>query len=116
MRAVLAGALLAALGLSAFVLFACTGDTPAVAAGGDCFLASDCEPGLVCIAQPSGVRQCSNDLSKVTGKPPPEAGPADASREGEAAADGPVDGPADDTSMPDTSMPDTSVADAADSG
>jgi hypothetical protein len=62
------------------------------------------------VPQRGGARLCSDDLSQVTGRPPPEAGAA-----AEAGGDGPneanpTDSPVQqDTSMPDTSMPDTSM-------
>src|SRR3954452_19314600 len=87
---------------------ACTPDTPLVAAGGECFAASDCEPGLVCVPQRGGARQCSSDLSMVAGRQPPEGGAADAA-DGEAGEGGPLDEGGPDTGMPDTSMSDTSV-------
>ena len=39
-------------------------ETPA-ASGGTCEQASDCQEGYVCITQPDGTRQCSNDLSSI---------------------------------------------------
>ncbi len=94
---------------------ACAPDASPVQAGGECFIASDCAPGLVCVPQRGGARQCSSDLSQVVGRPPPEAGG------GEAAP--PVDGaPPDDsgevqdTSVPDTSKPDTSTPPPVDAG
>jgi hypothetical protein len=94
--------------------FACTPDTAPIAAGGECFTATDCDPGLVCIPDKTGARQCSNDLTQVVGKPPPEAGPMEAGEAGEA---GPQPDGGQDTSIPDTSMPDTSKpVDAAEAG
>jgi hypothetical protein len=74
--------------------------------GGECFLATDCEPGLVCVPRddvrdpcnpPPGGRVCSADLSKINATTcgPPTGGGGDASAEasseaGEAAADAPV--------------------------
>lgn len=78
----------------AAVLFgaACAKET-AVGPGGECFLATDCAPGLVCVEQAKGGRTCTDDLSRVAGKPPPEAGAADASAEaGEGGADGAAPG------------------------
>ncbi len=92
------------------ILFACAAQTSLSGAGQECFAATDCQDGLVCVPQRGGARLCSDDLSQVTGRPPPEAGAA-----AEAGGDGPreatpTDGPAaQDTSMPDTSMPDTSM-------
>ena len=39
-------------------------ETPA-ASGGTCEQASDCQEGYVCITQPDGTRQCSNDLTSI---------------------------------------------------
>jgi hypothetical protein len=88
---------------------ACGKESNAVGPGGECFLATDCEPGLVCVPQRDGTRLCSNDLTRVAGDVPPEAG-ADAREGGDAPADGPVQ-------VPDTGT-DTSVPpqDAADEG
>ena len=49
------------------------GTTELVAAGGECSLATDCAPGLIC-APVKGSRVCTADLATVAGKPPPEAG------------------------------------------
>jgi hypothetical protein len=57
---------------SAFV--ACDTSSSAVGPGGECFLATDCAPGLVCLEQPNKTRICSDDLSRVAGRPPPEGG------------------------------------------
>ena len=101
-------------------LLACASAPSLVGAGEECFVATDCAAGLVCVPQRGGARACSNDLSQVVGRPPPEAGGGDTG--GDGPADGPNDGmppsdaPGQDTSMPDTSMPDTSVADAAADG
>jgi hypothetical protein len=96
---------------------ACTPDTPLVGAGGECFAASDCEPGLVCVPQRGGARQCSSDLSMVAGRQPPEGGRPVEAGDGEA-GDGPMpsEGGEPDSNMPDASKPDTSVADAAEAG
>src|SRR5262245_20241554 len=50
---------------------ACAASSSRAGAGAECFLATDCEDGLVCVPQPNGGRVCSSDLSRVTGKPPP---------------------------------------------
>jgi hypothetical protein len=97
---------------------ACVPSAALVSAGGECFTATDCAPGLVCVPLKGGSRVCSSDLSQVVGQPPPEAG-VDASADGpaEGAADGPpLESSVPDTNVPDTSVPDTSVADAADPG
>jgi hypothetical protein len=88
-RAVSVG-FIATLGIgSAFV--ACNTSSSAVGPGGECFLATDCAPGLVCLEQPNKTRICSDDLSRVAGRPPPEGGPAE---EGEGGMEGGrTDGP-----------------------
>lgn len=102
--------------LAVMVPLACASDPALVGAREECFVASDCEPGLVCVPQRGGARVCSNDLSQVVGRPPPEGGAADAAEaDGSEEGSTPVDG-GQDTSVPDTSMPDTSVADAAEAG
>jgi hypothetical protein len=102
-----AGALVAAL----FVFVACGTDTSRSGPGDECFAATDCQAGLVCVPQRGGARFCSNDLSEVTGRPPPEGGStAEAGQGGDARLEGAVqqDAPGQDTNMPDTSMtPDT---------
>ena len=64
-----------------------------VAQGGECFQATDCADGLVCIPQKDGRRICDNDLSGIQvtedAAPPP---PRDGGRDG--ASDGPTDAPA----------------------
>ena len=98
----------------------CSDDATLVGPGEECFAATDCQPGLVCVPQRSGSRLCTNDLTQVVGRPPPDG--AAAAEAGEAGEGGPVeggetDGPVQDTSMPDTSMPDTSMpVDAAEAG
>ena len=74
------------------VLAACSKENAAIEKGGECFFASDCAPGLICVEQRGkGVRICTDDLSEVAGDPP-EMGEGDASDEaGEAGeTDGPV--------------------------
>ena len=92
---------------------ACGSDSSLAGPGEECFAATDCQAGLVCVPQRGGSRLCSNDLTMVAGRPPPEAG---AAADGEAGADGPIegatsDGPVQDTNVPDTNVPDANVAD-----
>ena len=99
----------AALLVPAVLALACSSSPALVAAGGDCFAASDCEPGLVCVPQKNGPRVCSSDLSQVTGRPPAEgdAAMAEAGEAGEAGADAPVaDGPEPDALPADTGVKD----------
>jgi hypothetical protein len=39
-------------------------ETPA-SSGGTCQQTTDCQEGYVCITQPDGTRQCSNDLTSI---------------------------------------------------
>ena len=55
---------------------ACSSPETLEAQGGPCFLATDCQEGLVCIPQPDGSRRCSSDLSSI--QVPAEAGASDA--------------------------------------
>jgi len=101
----------AALGLA---FLACDANTTRVGAGAECFLATDCEPGLVCVPQQNGSRICSSDLSRVAGRPPPEAGPRDSGEAGDADDDGAVEDGGEDAPV-DTGV-DTGIADAGDAG
>lgn len=100
------------------IVLACASQPSLAGPGEECFAATDCADGLVCVPQRDGARLCSDDLSQVAGRPPPEGGAAMA----EAGGDGPReatsnDGPSgQDTSMPDTSMPDTSMPPPVDGG
>ncbi|MBX3186950.1 MAG: hypothetical protein KF819_08045 [Labilithrix sp.] len=86
------------LGASGF--FACAPDRVLVGPGGECFVATDCEPGLVCVPHRNGSRSCSADLSQVEGRPPPMGPQADA-----AAQDADQDGePPDDSGAQDTGV------------
>lgn len=107
---------MAALGSGIFVS-ACGSKSNPVGPGGECFLATDCMPGLVCLEQPNKTRVCSDDLSRVTGRPPPEAGVAldDAGEGGRpdgASVDAPIGPPPEDSGggqdtgvTPDTGAP-----------
>lgn len=46
--------------------------------GARCDVATDCAAGLICVAQKSGDRACTDDVSTVTGKPPSSGGTSDA--------------------------------------
>lgn len=48
---------------------ACTSMSGAAGEGEECFVATDCAPGLVCVEQASGARICTGDLSRVGGRP-----------------------------------------------
>ncbi|MBX3213245.1 MAG: hypothetical protein KF850_14515 [Labilithrix sp.] len=104
----LAVGLTAALG-ALVVAAACAPESSRVGPGDECFLATDCEPGLVCIEQANKTRICSDDLSRVSGEPPAE-GDGEGGAGGDAADDGgeqptPEGGPIPDTGAPDTTAP-----------
>lgn len=85
--------------------------------GGECFLATDCAPGLVCVEQANKTRICSDDLNRVAGRTPPDGAAAeqDGSTDG-ASTDGPVtprDSGVRDTSAP---LPDTGGPPPPDAG
>lgn len=99
---------------AAIVFGIACGTANLVGAGGDCFVVTDCEPGLACVPQKDGRHICSTDLTNIVFVPDA----AEAAPPAEAGPDAPVsDGPKPDASMnpdtsmvPDTSMPDTSMA------
>jgi multidrug efflux pump subunit AcrA (membrane-fusion protein) len=74
----------------AFAVFACSTKADLSAQGGPCAFASDCSPGLVCIAQKGGEKTCQSDLTGIqrTADPTP-----DAANDEDAAADGSTDAP-----------------------
>jgi hypothetical protein len=110
------GIVAAVLAVPTLVAAACAPKNSASGAGQECFVATDCEPGLVCVPQRGGARLCSADLSQVTGRPPGGPPMADG---GDAATDGPVaDGPEQETGADtgvDTGV-DTGIQDAGDAG
>jgi hypothetical protein len=57
-------------------LFACGGPQEPAGEGESCYRDADCEHGLACVANASGERKCSRDVSSlvdmVDGPPPPE--------------------------------------------
>ncbi|MDF2693014.1 MAG: hypothetical protein K0S65_1397 [Labilithrix sp.] len=85
---------------------ACGSKSSAMGAGDECFLATDCAPGLICIEQANKTRICSDDLSRVAGRPPPEGGAEGDAANEEGGTDGSV---ADRTAPPDTGVPDTNT-------
>lgn len=112
-RRVQAAVVLVPLLLAVVVPLACSSETALSGPGEECFAATDCQAGLVCVPQRGGSRLCSNDLTQVVGRPPPEAGAEDVDGGG----DGPTEGAVTDGPVPDTSVPDTSTGtDAAEAG
>jgi hypothetical protein len=107
------------LGPVAFAIVSCNTQTNLVNKGGECFLASDCAPGLVCVLNADKQRVCTDDISGVAGRPPPEGGPPrEAGEGGDADPDAPqpVEDSGTDTSKPDTALPDTGPADTGSNG
>ncbi|MBX3209937.1 MAG: hypothetical protein KF764_33210 [Labilithrix sp.] len=100
----LAAGLTATLG-ALVVAAACAPESSRVGPGGECFLATDCEPGLICIEQANKTRICSDDLSRVSGRPPPEGDEGDAASEGGAGEPLPDGGQPEDTGAPDRNAP-----------
>src|SRR5688572_33385332 len=101
------------LGPIALAIPSCNASTNLVNKGGECFLASDCAPGLVCV-EVNKQRVCSDDLTGVAGRPPPEGGaPREAGEGGDADPDAPpIEDSGTDTNKPDTFVPpDTGPAD-----
>jgi hypothetical protein len=104
-----------ALGFSAclggvLVLDACASRAGAVGSGGECYLASDCAPGLVCVEQSNHTRICSDDVSRIAGQAPPDGGgPAmdggDASARDGSRPDGAQEPPDSGGPQPDTGGP-----------
>ncbi len=100
------------------LLSACSAKSNPVGPNGECFLATDCAPGLVCIEQPNKTRICSDDLSRVTGRAPDDG--AEPEDNEEAGADGarpdgttPRDSGNNDTG---TTQPDTGTPPEEDAG
>lgn len=91
--------------LGLLVASACGSGGSPVGRGGECFLATDCAPGLVCIEQANKTRVCSDDLSDVTGRRPESRQEEAGADEGGAIPDGEV--PDTRTPVPDTGAPDT---------
>jgi hypothetical protein len=69
------GALLVGL-IGGFTLVGCAGPQEPGGAGATCYRDSDCQAGLVCVANMAGSRVCSDDVSdlvgQVEGPPAPE--------------------------------------------
>jgi hypothetical protein len=69
------GALLVGL-IGGFTLLGCAGHQEPGAAGTACYRDSDCQAGLVCVANATGSRVCSDDVAglvgSVEGPPAPE--------------------------------------------
>jgi hypothetical protein len=96
-------AFVAAVALAPIVVVgACRERAGLVDRGGECFLATDCALGLVCVDQGEGIRTCTDDLSEVAGEPPP-----DGAMPPEAGGDAPRDAPRNDANPPIDSGQDT---------
>jgi hypothetical protein len=113
-----AAAILGPFALAIAVPVACASKPTPSGPGEDCFAASDCQPGLVCVPQKSGAFVCSSDLTQVAGRPPPEAGVGDSEAGDAAASDAPVVVPPDGAGVQDTGTvtPDTGITDTGTGG
>ncbi len=98
------------LGAGALSSVACSTPGGPVGPGEECFVATDCAPGLVCIEQPNKTRVCSDDLRRVAGRTPPEGGADEDGGPEDDAAPEPPEGPAD-TGVRDTGVVDTGAED-----
>jgi len=100
--------LVSALAFLAAAIAACK-TAELAAQGGACSLATDCQPGLVCIGKQDGTRTCESDLSSVTNPVPPNM--RDGGEGGAVEADGatPVP-PPNDAETPDTATPPVDAA------
>ena len=95
---------------------ACSSASSLVPQGGECFAATDCAAGLVCIPRKDGTRACDSDLSSVekpatgtgtdAGAPATDAGPAnDAATSTDATTPRPDAGPKDASPPKDATPP-----------
>jgi hypothetical protein len=66
-------ALSASGALGVLTLASACATATAAGPGGECSLAADCAPGLVCVEQANKTRICTTDLARVAGKRPPDA-------------------------------------------
>jgi hypothetical protein len=89
---------------------ACSKQNAAIDRGGECFFASDCAPGLICVEQrDKGIRICTDDLSGVAGDPPDMGEEGDGGDE--AGEGGVTDGPIVNDTGTDQNVTDTGVVD-----
>jgi len=93
-----------AAALACAAVGACSSSPKLVGAGGECFQATDCQDGLVCIPKRGGSSVCSSDLSSIQTTEEAGGAPTDASDDGPADGPPPGDGPLPD-SEPDTVVP-----------
>jgi len=118
--ALLAGAVVLA------VAAACSTQAQLAGSGAQCFAATDCQEGLVCIPQKGGTSICSNNLSQIQTTEDAAAGDAAKTPTGDGAPgdDGATTTPdsgttpdsagtPDSSSRPDTGVPDTSTPDTS---
>ena len=102
------------LGAGSFLLGACSTHGKTVPLGGECFQATDCGDGVVCVPQADGKRICSTDISGIVsvedagGPPPADAGDAGSSDAGPDAAR--TDAAPKDAAPPDSEPPDTGAS------
>jgi hypothetical protein len=125
-RCSVAVALWAVVCASAFGAIACSTPESLAGEGGSCFLATDCQPGLVCVPKSDGTRACSSNLSTIEHTPfaPGEAGASAEAGEAGASPDSavaegaaPADSAATDAGGPlDSAAPEAGAGDGAQPG
>jgi hypothetical protein len=106
----------AGLGIAvAGAVAACSSSAKLAGQGGQCFAATDCEDGLVCVPQPDGRSACTNDVSGIVHMEDAAAMPDAAVRDGTMTdAPPPNDGAQQDTApQPDSAPPMDSSADSS---
>ena len=99
--------------VSAFVPLAlsCSTHGKTVPIGGECFQASDCGDGVVCVPQTDGKRICSTDISGIVSAEDAAAPPVDAGASDGASDSAPRDAAKQpDGAPPDAEPPDTGAA------
>ena len=57
------------LGAALCPAMACDPTVSRVERGGECFVATDCEPGLVCVEGEDKLRTCSDQIERIAGEP-----------------------------------------------
>lgn len=86
----------AAVFVALALVAACGPPKDRVGPGGECFLATDCAPGLVCVEQENRSRVCSDDITRVAGRTAPDGArqeEADGSDDGATPEGGPAPPP-----------------------
>jgi hypothetical protein len=63
---------------ASLIALGCAGSKEPGGPGEDCYRDEDCKSGLVCVANMSGVRVCSNDVTSLVSMRPGPPAPEDA--------------------------------------